>query len=112
MTLTLVVASPATLAQITTEHVLPKFPAIRDFIYPLANGMDLVSMDGQEWKFWREIFNPGFSANHLTALVPDIVKETMVFLDILNYHAIKQDVFRMKHLTDNLAMDVIGRVVL
>lgn len=112
ITLTLVVASPATLAQITTEHVLPKFPAIKDFLYPLANGNDLVSMDGQEWKYWRDMFNPGFSASHLMTLVPDIVKETVVFLDILSGHATKQDVFRMKNLTDNLAMDVIGKVVL
>lgn len=112
ITLTLVVASPATMAQITTEHVLPKFPAIKNFLYPLANGKDLVSMDGQEWKYWRDMFNPGFSASHLMTLVPDIVKEAMVFLDVLNDHAIKQDVFRMKGLTDDLAMDVIGRVVL
>ena len=112
ITLTLVVASPATLAQITTEHVLPKFPAIKDFLYPLANGSDLVSMDGQEWKYWRDMFNPGFSASHLMTLVPDIVKETKVFLDVLNDQAMKQDIFRMKNLTDNLAMDVIGKVVL
>lgn len=35
--------SPATLAQITTEHVLPKFPAIKDILYPLVNGKDIVN---------------------------------------------------------------------
>ena len=111
-TLTLVIASPATLAQITTEHVLPKFPAIRDFLYPLANGKDIVSMDGREWKYWRAIFNPGFSASHLMTLVPNIVKETTVFCEVLQRHAQEQDIFQMKTLTDNLAMDVIGKVVL
>lgn len=112
LTLTLVVTSPATLAQITTEHVLPKFAAIKDYMYPLVNGMDIVSMNGQEWKYWRDVFNPGFSASHLMTLVPDIVKQTMVFLDILHDHATKQDTFRMKNLTDNLTMDIIGKVVL
>ncbi|KAL8798194.1 MAG: hypothetical protein Q9182_006867 [Xanthomendoza sp. 2 TL-2023] len=112
ITLTLVVASPETLAQITTEHVLPKFPAIKDFLFPLANGKDIVSMDGAEWKYWRNMFNPGFSANHLMKLVPDIVRETTVFCDVLHDHADKRDIFKMKHLTDNLAMDVIGKVVL
>ena len=112
MTLNLVVASPATLAQITTEHVLPKFPAIKDFLYPLANGKDIVSMDGREWKYWRNIFNPGFSASHLMTLVPEIVRETMVFCEVLHDHAKKQDIFPMKALTDNLAMDIIGKVVL
>ncbi|MCJ1390235.1 hypothetical protein MMC18_003093 [Xylographa bjoerkii] len=112
ISLTLVVASPSTLAQITTEHTLLKFPAIRDFLYPLTNGRDLVSMDGQEWKMWRSIFNPGFSAKHLMTVVPDIVKETNVFCEVLQKHANRQDVFPMKGLTDNLAMDVIGAVVL
>lgn len=112
ITLTLVVASPATLAQINTEHVLPKFPAIKDFLYPLANGKDIVSMDGREWKYWRNIFNPGFSASHLMTLVTDIVRETTVFCEVLQVRAKEQDVFPMKTLTDNLAMDVIGKVVL
>ncbi|KAL8772127.1 MAG: hypothetical protein Q9209_002562 [Squamulea sp. 1 TL-2023] len=112
ITLTLVVASPETLAQITTEHVLPKFPAIKDFLYPLANGKDIVSMDGPTWKYWRNMFNPGFSANHLMTLMPDIVRETIVYCDVLQDHTKKNEVFRMKNLTDNLAMDVIGKVVL
>ena len=112
ITLTLVVASPETLAQITTEHVLPKFPAIKDFLYPLANGNDIVSMDGSEWKHWRSMFNPGFSASHLMTLIPDIVRQTNVFCDNLQAHARKGDIFRMKSLTDDLAMDVIGKVVL
>lgn len=49
-TLTLVAASPSTLSQITTEHTLARFPAIRDFLYSLANGKDSVGMDGQKWK--------------------------------------------------------------
>ena len=112
ISLTLVVASPSTLAQITTDHTLPKFPAIRDFLFPLTNGKDIVSMDGQEWKFWRNIFNPGFSAKHLMTVVPDIVHETTVFCEVLQEHAKKRKTFPMKTLTDNLAMDVIGKVVL
>ena len=109
---TLVVASPSTLSQITTEHNLPKFPAIREFLYPLTYGRDIVSMDGQEWKTWRNIFNPGFSASYLMTLVPDIVKETAIFCKVLRNHVEKQDIFSVKGLTDNLTMDVIGRVVL
>ena len=69
-------------------------------------------MDGQEWKTWRSIFNPGFSASHLMTIVPDIVKETAVFSKVLPEHVEKHDIFSMKGLTDNLAMDVIGKVVL
>ena len=112
LTSTLVVASPSTLYQITQEHVLPKFPAIRDFLYPLAGGQDLVGMDGREWKSWRSVFNPGFSASNIMTLVPGIVEDTMTFCRVLEKHVEKQDIFEMKKLTDNLAMDIIGRVVL
>ena len=44
--------------------------------------------------------------------VPDIVAETTIFCNVLREHAQKQDCFEMKSLTDNLAMDVIGRVML
>lgn len=108
----LVVASPDALHQITQAHVLPKFPAIRNFLHPLTNGPDIVSMDGQQWKTWRNIFNPGFSASHLMTLVPDIVQETTTFCQILNEYAKEQTLFTMKSLTDNLAMDVIGKIVL
>lgn len=112
LTLTLVVASPSTMYQITQGHTLPKFPAIRSFLHPLTNGIDIVSMDGQEWKMWRSVFNPAFSASHLMTLVPDMIKETRVFCRMLREHARKQDVFTMKALTDDLAIDIIGRAVL
>lgn len=112
LTSMLVVASPSTLHQITQGHTLPKFPAIRSFLHPLTGGMDIVSMDGQQWKAWRSLFNPGFSASHLMTKVPDIVAETMILANVLREHAQKQDCFEMKSLTDNLAMDVIGRVTL
>ena len=112
MTLNLVVSSPETMSQITTEHVLPKFPAIKDFLYPLANGFDLVSMDGPEWKYWREIFNPGFSAKHLMTTVSSIVAESTKFLQRLEEVASTGNIVRMKQFTDDLAMDIIGRIVL
>ena len=69
-------------------------------------------MDGREWKFWRSHFNLSFSASHLMTLVPDIMRETMVFCEVLEDHARKQDIFPMKTMTDNLAMELIGKVVL
>ena len=45
-------------------------------------------------------------------LTPGIVEETETFCDLLKRHAQDGSMFRMKDLTDNLAMDVIGRVVL
>ena len=108
----LVLASPDTINQVNQEHVLHKYPQLRAFIRPLTDNLDILSMEGQIWKKWRAVFNPGFSAAHLMTLVPGIVKEVETFCQILREHAEKEDIFQMKALTDNLTMDVIGRVAL
>ena len=69
-------------------------------------------MEGDLWKFWRGIFNLGFSANHLMNLTGSLVEETVKFRDVLQRRLEDQRTFKMKDLTDNLTMDIIGRVVL
>lgn len=110
--LMLVLACPYTIKQVNQEHVLHKYPQLRDFLRPLTDNLDIVSMEGQTWKKWRAVFDPGFSAAHLITLVSALVKETEIFCQILRDHAEKKDIFQMKSLTDNLTMDVIGRVAL
>ena len=108
----LVVASTHGLYQITQEHSLPKYHAMKTFLHPITGGPDLVTMEGDLWKKWRGIFNPGFSASHLMTLADAMVEETQRFCDILQEHARDGKLFRMKTLTDNLTMDIIGRIVL
>lgn len=108
----LIVASPFTAYQVTQEHSLPKFSSLRRFLQPIAGEFDLVTMEGWMWKKWRGIFNPGFSAAHLMSFVPDIVVEVGVFCAILREKMEEKTTFPMKQLTDNLTMDIIGRMVL
>ena len=108
----LILTSPDALYQVTQQHSLPKFHGMRTFLNPLTEGMDLVTMEGETWKKWRRIFNPGFSGGHLMTLVPAIVRETVTFCNILGDVARDQTMVKMKDLTDNLAMDVIGQVTL
>ena len=108
----LIVASTGGLYQITQEHSLPKYHALKWFLQPITEGLDIVTMEGNMWKTWRGIFNPGFSANHLMGLTQSLVEETDVFCDILQKRFTDQKIFQMKDLTDNLTMDIIGRVVL
>ncbi len=112
ISLMLIVASPSTTSQVATERALPKGPTVSEFLYPLTKGRDIVSMDGDEWKMWRGIFNAGFSYSHLMTLAPDIVKKVEVFCKMLGQHTEKQDIFPFKNMTDNLTVDVIGKVVL
>ncbi|KAL2041650.1 hypothetical protein N7G274_005434 [Stereocaulon virgatum] len=108
----LVVSSTRGLYQITQEHSLPKYPALKYFLQPIAEGLDLVTMEGNLWKTWRGIFNPGFSAGYLMSLTKSIVAETETFCGILERLSQEHAVFRMKDLTDNLTMDIIGRIVM
>ena len=108
----LIVSSPSVVQQFTQERPLRKAPELRTWIKPLANNQDLVSLEGQTWKKWRSVYNPGFSASHLIHLVPQIVQEVSVFCDILMERAESGTVFPLEEATVKLTMDVIGRVVL
>ncbi|SLM34293.1 cytochrome p450 [Lasallia pustulata] len=108
----LFVASAAGAYQITQEYSLPKFRVMRDFIDPLAGEYNLVTMEGDMWKRWRSIFNPGFSSSHLMTLIPDILEDTLTFCGILRQHVQKDDMFSLEELTISLTVDVIGRVTL
>ncbi|KAL8715306.1 MAG: hypothetical protein Q9225_006430, partial [Loekoesia sp. 1 TL-2023] len=109
----LVAISPTVISQFTqSEIALPNHPNIRKYLLPITGGGDLASMEGEEWKRWRKIFNPGFSASHINTLVPTIVEEVSVFVDILKEHAKKGDIFSLDEAAINLTMDVISRVAL
>jgi len=108
----LVVAAPDAAYQITQSHSLPKFHAMRDYMRPMTGGNDLVTMEGNEWKTWRNILSPGFSSGHLMTLVPEIMKDVSTFCEILREVAVKSEVVSMDPLTTRLSLDIIGRVAL
>lgn len=109
----LVATSPGAIAQFSqASHYLPRHPGVRHFMKPITGGLDLASMEGQQWKTWRKIFNPGFSAQHMIELVPSMLEEFTVFKDVLKQHVAQGDVFSLDEATVNASMDVIGRVTL
>ena len=108
----LVVASTGSLHQVTQHNSLPKYHAMKTFLQPITGGQDIVTMEGQMWKTWRNIFNPGFSASHLITFTPGIIEETGKFCSRLENYSRTQEVFRMKDLSDFLALDIIAKVVM
>jgi sterigmatocystin biosynthesis cytochrome P450 monooxygenase len=108
----LVALSPDIISQFTQERSLPKFKDLRQFIRPITGGHDLLTMEGAVWRRWRSIFNPGFSAQNVMSLVPEILKNVLVFRDIIKGHAEKGDIFQLEELALNLSNDITGRVVL
>ena len=108
----LIVASPSTTHQITQEHPLAKFPGMRTYMRPITGEHNLLTMEGQMWKTWRGVFNPGFNSSHLVTLLPAIVEEVGIFCSVLQQHETNDEIFPLKKDTDNLTMDVIGRLAL
>ena len=47
----------------------------------------MVMASGEPWRKFRKMFNPAFAVSNLETLVPGIVEETMVFVDILQKSA-------------------------
>ena len=108
----LIVTSTHGLYQITQEHSLPKYPTLKYFLKPIAEGFDLVTMEGDLWETWRAIFYPGFSTNYLMSLTRGMVEETEQFCKILQDLSRDEKIFHMKDFTDSLTVDIIGRVMM
>ena len=104
--------SPSAAYQLIQEHQLPKAYPILSFMYPLTKNNDLVTMEGQPWKDWRAVFNPGFSANNLIKLVPRVLEAVSTYSDILAEHAQMKDMFHLERITIGMTMDIIGVVTL
>lgn len=84
-----------------------------DFLNPLTQKKDLVCTEGSEWKSWRSRLNPGFSPRNVTALLPELVEEVLVFTNGIKKLAGKDgswgQVFQMEEKAMNLTFDVIIR---
>lgn len=98
--------------QLTQANQIPKDKGLRHFLQPLTGKEDLVTLEGASWKRWRTIFNPGFSANHISTLIPGMVEEVGIFKTILAKHAKKGNMFYLEEASLNLTIDIIGRVVM
>ena len=79
----LVVSSPSAAYQLTQERLSLKPEGVRKFLRPLTQNKDLLSLEGELWKYWRNVFNSGFSAGYLINLVPQITKEINIFCEVL-----------------------------
>ncbi|KAI1386888.1 cytochrome P450 [Hypoxylon trugodes] len=104
---------PDIMAQFIQENSLPKFWALSQVEFkPFTGGKDLVTIDGNEWKQARAMFNPGFSARNLLSLVPDMVEEVLVFQGRLRQAATSGEVVKLEDYTTDITIDIIGRAVL
>jgi cytochrome P450 len=108
----LAVFHPDMMAQFTQETSLPKHKMLRREFGPLTQCHDLLTMEGQEWKMWRSIFNPGFSVRNLTTLLPVFLEEVQVLKDGLVKAAKSGEVVELESYLQKGTIDVICRAAL
>ncbi|KAL7806751.1 cytochrome P450 [Trichoderma gracile] len=103
-------------AQFTQIRSLPKHHITRTFLEPLTDNLDMTSADGKQSKVWRSRFNPSFSPRNITALIPELIDEIVVFKELLAGMAGPEgqwgQVFQLEERTTNLTFDVILRATM
>ena len=112
MAVNLSVFHPDMIAQFTQDPSMPKAPFYKKELYPLTGNHDLVGTEGQEWKTWRSIFNPGFSAKNLLALVPAFLEEIEVLRDRMMEVGRSGKVIKLEKFVQKATIDVISRAVM
>lgn len=108
----LAVFHPDLMSQFCQTPSLRKHEMMDKEFANFSQGLDLVTSHGQYWKTWRSIFNPGFSAQNISSLVPAFVEETMVFRQYLVKQAALGATFRLEDQAMMATCDIIGRAVL
>ena len=105
-------ATAATQATQKTILAAKKPKSLHAWFYSIAGGPNLFTMQEDEWRPWRNVFNPGFSQAHLFSLVPDIVRETLEYRKTLEHYAAEGSMFQLDEVTLWFTMDLIGAIVL
>lgn len=109
----LIVNDPQVAARATgNKPSLPK-PKMYSFMFDnVMGGPNLLSMNGNEWKSWRAIFNPAFAQSYLLDQVPAMVKLTKNFCEILTSFGETSTVFPLEEPALRLTMDTIYQVAM
>ena len=109
----LFIADPELSSQyVTTTQSLPKSYLANDYLHKLLGRNNMVSLEGEQWKALRSMFNPGFASAHLMTLVPYIIDQSLVFCAVLRESAESGALVEMEELATRLTVDIIGKVVL
>ncbi|KAH9205630.1 cytochrome P450 [Leptodontidium sp. 2 PMI_412] len=106
-----IVLDPALAAQTTQLKNLPKHPMYKFMEYTVGT-QSIITTHGEQHRFWRKVFDAGFSSSHLASLTPMVVSRVNVFIEKLETQVKTGDVFPLLPLTKSLTLDVIGRVTM
>lgn len=105
------VFGPEPIHQICNKYNLPKTAIVSQFMQPVTGGPSLLSMNGDAWKKWRSVFNPGFSPGAMLNNVPHIVDSVLVFREKM-IGMVGKGMFSLDELATKLTMEIILKVTL
>jgi cytochrome P450 len=107
----LIVNDPEVAMHISSgKHVYSKSRIYPNLIDPLIGGPNILTMDGEEWKKWRTIFNPAFSQSYLMQQIPVIIDKAEIFCSRMNER--HGQVFQLEDLATRMTVDLIIKVAL
>lgn len=106
-----VVTSPAIASQVQALN-LTKPDILRGPLDTITGGPSLMTLGGDAWKQWRNLFNPGFSPSYLLQLAPLVVEEVQVFCGLLRERATEGGLFPLEPLTLRLTVDLVASIAL
>jgi len=107
----LMISSPEISAQASTEFNLQRDERELKQFAPVVGGQSLFTMTGEEWKYWRTLFNPAFSSAHMLDLVPSIVDSVEVFCKLL-HERVGSGIVLLDDMTGRLTMEIITKATL
>lgn len=108
----IVVFHPDMMVQFCQDPSFAKHDQMPFEFGPFTHGRDLVTSNGQAWKVWRSIFNPGFSVKNIQSYMPAMLEEYNIFRTKLESFAATGETFKMDKHSMALTVDVIGHAVL
>lgn len=108
----LIMSNTDMLDQIAVKGTTLKHPAVVEFVEHFGGPGNLVTSEGQEWKKWRSVFNPGFASAYMMTMVGTILEEAEIFCGLMEENAKNDVLFRLEPVVTRLTVNVIGKVVL
>lgn len=102
----LIIVDPGVSAQVSN---IPRHPFAVQFLRGLVGKKSIFSTTGAEWQAQRSWFSPAFSLTSITALVPGMVEEVLIFKEKLTKLAVTGETFSMNKVVIRLTFDVIAR---
>jgi cytochrome P450 len=106
--------------QILCTDNLPKASSAYTSLHPVIGSLSIITLEGEQWKRMRKLFNPAFASSYIETMIPAIIEESQVFVGKLESVVGTEKVVRtniwlnvrpMILLTKHLMIDIISKVM-